>query len=123
MKPKPYLSFVALILCLAWTNNLNKAPVVKPRTPPPRLDSPEQSLMPGATNGPPKLQSSALTIYSDTNAVMALPYVRQALMSAFGEGIQFGIAASIQNRSLVEMQNAQELQKIAMWLRFGKGQK
>jgi hypothetical protein len=60
---------------------------------------------------------------TDTNAVMALPYIRQALMQAFGEGIQFGTLASIQNKTLVQMEDHKGLEKAAMFLRFGPQRK
>lgn len=56
----------------------------------------------------------------DTNATMALPFVRQALHQAWGEGAQFAISAAIQNKTLVQMQDAQGLYKAAMFLRFGE---
>ncbi len=55
----------------------------------------------------------------DTNATMNLSFVQQALKQVWSEGSQFGIAAAIQNKTLVQMENAQELQKAAMFLRFG----
>ncbi len=84
------------------------------------------------TNTPPKLESTAETVLDaktmtwkdlakDTNAVMALPYVQQALHAAWSEGAQFGVSASINNRTLVQMQDAAGLYKAAMFLRFGGG--
>lgn len=125
------------ILALAASGGLILAPIgaqigtntnhVAIPSPDPRIDAPERSEMPGRTNSPPALQSSPQTILgaSDTNGVMAIPYVQSALLQAFQQGVQFGVAASCQNKTLVQMEDAQALQRAAMWMRFGgqKGQR
>lgn len=80
------------------------------------------------TNDPIKLQSigtnTPAVVTTDTNTVMALPYVQQALRQAWSEGAQYGVSAAIQNKTLVQMQDAAGLYKAAHFMRFGaqKGQ-
>ena len=119
MKNTLLLPALLLALCGAGATETTNAPVRPIPSPSARLDAPSVSQMPGATNGPQKLQSSPTTIYADTNAVLALPYVQQALQQVFAQGVQFGVAAGLQNKTLVQMDDAQGLQKAAMFLRFG----
>lgn len=131
MKTKQILAAsacIGIILApLFAQTNTNRVAIPSPD---PRIDAPERSEMPGRTNSPPALQSTPTTVLDaktmtwidwskGTNDVMALPYVQSALLQAFQQGVQFGVAAGIQNRTLVDMQDAQALQRAAMWMRFG----
>lgn len=112
---KPYLPTLVACAALALADT-NRVSIPSPSA---RIDAPEASLMPGPTNLPPALQSTPETIYANTNAVLRLPYVQTALLQAFAQGVQFGVAASINNRTLVEMQDAQALIRVANYMRFG----
>lgn len=118
MKTQTLLAIAACggIILAPFASDTNRVSIPTPSA---RLDAPEASLMPGPTNLPPALQSTPETIYANTNAVLRLPYVQTALLQAFQQGVQFGVGASIQNKTLVEMQDAQALIRVANYMRFG----
>lgn len=87
----------------------------------PLLDARATSAMP--TNAPIALKSASdLVSRTDTNAILQLPYVQRFMQQVFAEGVQFGVAAALQNKTLVQMEDATALQRAALFMRFGAPQ-